>query len=592
MPKSRPRSKPAKRKTVTHHGAKALARPRSSKRNIEGAYIGRTTSSWLLSGTSGDSEIRTHLPLLRARCRDLERNNDYARGFGEDLESNTLGNEGVILQMKITEEADRVIHDPDEKAFIEWKQEAENNRRQKIRDALQRRGISEKIAKRYWPEFKLLHRNGNRAMKVLKGQPDVFANDQVEKAKKRFWLKENFTVTREISGQEGERLWLRSTWRDGACLVEKVKGFDNEFGFALQFIDIDWLDINYNVVLPNGNEVRMGKEYNRWKQCVAYHIIQRRPGDWQGQSGYGSYVGSSVGWGGRHRVDAKNIVHGYIRERIDQAREIPWMISVITGLRMMGKWLEAELMASLLAARKVGVWSSDLFADGMDTEFTKAKDGDFEEPTEPGQSVVAPYGWKYDVTDPKHPNTNTEVFRKVMLQGFAAALPGASYHRVSQDPSGLSFSNLRGMELQSRESWKTVQSFARSNFHDAIFPDFLEAGLMSGQIPLPMSKFEKFNHPYWMFRKWKGIDPIKEAEGNKAELLLAITTRTRIAADNTGDFEEIVAQLVLEEDLLRSVGLDALLLENLGGAKKEAAPPAKEEEEEVPVAGKPKPEDE
>lgn len=588
MPKSSPRSKPAKRKTV-----RASARPRSSKRNIEGASMGRTTSSWLLSGTSGDSEIRTHLPLLRARCRDLERNNDYVRGFAADLEANTLGSKGVILQMKITEEADRVIHDPDEKAFIEWIQETENARREKIRGALQRRGISEEIAKRYWPEFKLLHRNGNRAMKVLKGQPDVFANDQVEKAKKRFWQKENFTVTREISGQEGEKLWLRSTCRDGACLVEKVKGFDNEFGFALQFIDIDWLDINYNVVLRNGNEVRMGKEYNRWKQCVAYHIIQRRPGDWQWHSGF-NYSGGSVGAGGRHRVDAKNIVHGYIRERIDQAREIPWMISVITGLRMMGKWLEAELMASLLAARKTGTWYSDIFSEGMDTEFTKAEDGEFEEPTEPGQSTVAPYGWKYQLNDPTHPNTNTEQFRKVMLQGFAAALPGASYHRVSQDPSGLSFSNLRGIEIQSRESWEIVQSVIRSNFHDAIFPDFLEAGLMSGQIPLPMSKFEKFNQPYWMFRKWKGIDPIKESDGNKAELLLGSTTRTRISADNGADFEENIAQLVLEEDLLASVGLDALRLENLGSAKKEAVAPAKpaDEEDEVPVAGKPKPDEE
>jgi lambda family phage portal protein len=564
--------------------------PHPRRREIEGGTVSRLTSSWLLSGTSSDLEIRTHLPLLRVRCRDLERNNDYARGFGEDVESNTLGSEGVILQMKITEEADRVIHDPDEKAFIVYYEETTNVRRKMVRESLKRRGVSEEVVQRHWPDIKLLHRNGNRAAKVLKGQPDVYANDLTEKAWRRAGLKQNFSVSRDLTRQEGERLWLRSTWRDGACLVKKIKGFDNEFGFALQFIDMDWLDINYNVVLPNGNEVRMGKEFNKWKECVAYHIIVRRPGDWQWQSGLmGGYAGNSIAVNGRARVDAKEIIHGYMRERIDQAREIPWMISVITGLRMLGKWLEAELMASLLAARKTGTWYSDLYAEGMDTEFQKADDGEFEEATEPGQDVVAPYGWKYQLNDSNHPNTNTEQFRKVMLQGFATALPGASYHRVSQDPSSLSFSNLRGIELQSRESWMMIQSFMRSNFHTPIFEPWLESALMSGAIPLPVSSFDKYNKPFFMFRKWKGIDPIKEADGNKLELMLASTTRTRIAANAGGDFEENVEQLVLEEDLLRTVGLDALLLENIGGAKQPApaATPAdgKDGEEVPPVAG-------
>lgn len=567
--------------------AKAKPRPRR-QRSIEGGTVSRLTSSWLLSGTSSDLEIRTHLPLLRVRCRDLERNNDYARGFGEDVEANTLGSEGVILQMKITEEADRVIHDPEEKAFIEYYQETTNARRDKVRESLMRRGISEDLARSNFPDIKLLHRNGNRAAKVLKGQPDVYANDLTEKAWRRAGLKKNFSVSRDLTRQEGERLWLRSTWRDGACLVRKIKGFDNEFGFALQFIDMDWLDINYNVVLPNGNEVRMGKEFNQWKECIAYHIIVRRPGDWQWQSGLmGGYGGNSIAALGRVRVDASEIIHGYMRERIDQAREIPWMISVITGLRMMGKWLEAELMASLLAARKTGTWYSDIYAEGMETEFTKADDGEFEEATEPGQDVVGPYGWKYQLNDPKHPNTNTEQFRKVMLQGFAAALPGASYHRVSQDPSSLSFSNLRGIELQSRESWMMIQSFMRANFHIPTFEPWLESALMSGAIPLPVSKFDKFNQPYFMFRKWKGIDPIKEADGNKAELLLASTTRTRIAANAGVDFEENVEQLVLEEDLLRTVGLEALLLENIAGAKQPVAAAAADtaDDEVPPVAG-------
>jgi lambda family phage portal protein len=572
---------------VRHNGARAIARksapkhrpkPKAPKNGaspngikaFDGATIGRLTSTWLLSGLSADSEIRTHLFTLRTRCRDLERNNDYARGFGEDMEAQTLGGEGVIVQMKIKEEADRIIHTPDEKAFIEYYQDEKTARNEKIRSILKRRGVSEDRLRAMWPEVKLLHRNGNRAAKVLKGQPDVYANEQIEKAIKRRDLKENYTVSRDLTRKEAERLWLRSTWRDGACLVRMVKGFDNEFGFALQFIDIDWLDTNYNVVLQNGNEVRMGKEYNQWKQCVAYHLLVKNPGDWMwsaGLTGYGA-TGNS-GRFARHRVDASEIIHGYVRERIDQSREIPWMVSVITRLQMLGKYEEAELVASLLSARKTGTWYSDLFSDQvtLTKDFTQASDGEFEEATEPGQDTIAPYGWKYQVNDPKHPNTTIEQFKKVMLQGAAAGLPGSSYHRLSQDPSGLSFSNLRGIELQSRDGWTMIQGWIIDNFHTPTFKPWLESALMSGSIPLPVSKIDKYNHPYFIARRWKGIDPIKEAEANKANILLAVLTRTKIAAEAGYDLEEVIEQLILEEDMLEVGGLDALMLKNMNPSK-------------------------
>jgi lambda family phage portal protein len=599
--------KATSRQIVKHNGARAVTRrgsavklrakpSRQSKngaqKDFDGGKFSRLTSTWLLSGLSADSEIRTHLFTLRTRCRDLERNNDYARGFGEDMEANTLGSEGVVLQMKIQEEADRIIHNADEKDFIEYYQETTNARRDKIRSKLVRRGIAEPLAREMFPEIKLLHRNGNRAAKVLKGQQDVFANDQTEKAWKLFGLKKNFSVSRELTRKEGEKLWLRSTWRDGACLVRKVKGFDNDFGFSLQFIDIDWLDLNYNTVLSNGNEIRMGKEYNQWKQCVAYHLLVKNPGDWMWSAGLTGWGSTGTGRFGRHRVDASEIIHGYVRERIDQSREIPWMVSVITRLQMLGKWEEAALVASLLSARKTGTWYSDLFSDQMTLtkDFMQAQDGEFEEATEPGQDTIAPYGWKYQVNDPKWPNANVEQFRKIMLQGTAAGLPGASYHRVSQDPSGLSFSNLRGIELQSRESWMMIQSFMRDNFHTEIFEPWLEAALMSGAIPLPVSKFDKFNKPSWIFRRWKGIDPIKEAEANKANLLLANITRTKIAAESGYDFEEIIEQLILEEDMLEVSGLEALMLKNLnpiksdGNSTSDASNPG-DTPAKVPIAG-------
>lgn len=579
--------RPSKRKTRARARRKGAID--AQQREFNGAKTNRLTSTWLLSGLSADAEIRDGLFALRNRCRDLERNNDYMRGFGEDIEANTIGSEGVVFQSKVTEEADRIVTDPTEKAFIKEYERIYNERRELIRKKLIARGVREDLVNQHFANRTFLHSAGNRGVKVLKGQPDVYAIDRIEKAYERAGRKENFTVTRAISRLEGEKLWLRSTWRDGACLVREVKGFPNEFGYALEFIDIDWLDLNYSAVLPNGNEVRMGKEFNKWKECVAYHILIRRPGDWQ--ASMGSYSGGiRSGKLARERIDAKEIHHGFIRERIDQSREIPWIVSGITRLQMLGKWEEAALMASLLSARKTGTWYSDLFSDQMTLtkNFQETGKGEFEEATEPGQDTIAPYGWKYQVNDPKWPLASVGEFRKVMLQGIAAGMPGSSYHRISQDPSGLSFSNLRGVEIQSRESWKMIQAFMRENFHMALFPNWLESALMSKQVPLPVSRIEKYNKAAWIFRRWQGVDPTKEADANRMNLLLANTTRTKISAEAGGDFYENLEQLILEEDAISAAGLDALLLVNLAAkAPAPAAPEKKPGEDDPGAEGKP-----
>src|SRR5688572_30572262 len=73
------------------------------QRQYFGALQGRLTNDWLASSTSADSEIRGNVVVLRNRCRDLERSNDYARRYFKLLENNVLGHCGIGLQMKIRE---------------------------------------------------------------------------------------------------------------------------------------------------------------------------------------------------------------------------------------------------------------------------------------------------------------------------------------------------------------------------------------------------------------------------------------------------------------------------------------------------------
>ena len=184
------------------------------KRNFAGAAINRLTNDWLSPITSADQEIRSSLSRLRSRCRELERNNDYVRRFLAGLEANTLGSTGIGLQMKVTE-------------------------------------------------------NGNR--------PDALANDLIEQAWKEWGKAANCSVNGKFTWFDIQRLALRSTARDGDCIIRMLR---NRNGFQLQLLEGDRLDLGFNdEKLKNGNEVRMGVELDRFGKPVAYHLLDRHPSD-------------------------------------------------------------------------------------------------------------------------------------------------------------------------------------------------------------------------------------------------------------------------------------------------------------------------
>lgn len=92
-------------------------------RNFTASKIGRTTLDWIVSPLSPDAAMRGHLTAIRTRSRDLERNNEWVRGFLRSLENNVLGENGISLQMRVKETSgkfDEVANDKIEMAWWQW----------------------------------------------------------------------------------------------------------------------------------------------------------------------------------------------------------------------------------------------------------------------------------------------------------------------------------------------------------------------------------------------------------------------------------------------------------------------------------------
>jgi lambda family phage portal protein len=187
------------------------------RRSYDIAKIDRLTSSFQAPISTGDSELRYALATARARSRELERNNDYAKKFLQMCEVNVVGRAGFTLK---------------------------------------------------------------NLSKDLNGKLDKRANDLIEWEWWRWGRKGNCTVDGKLSFLGVQKLFIRTVARDGEFLARKIRGFDNPWRFALQILEADVLDEGYNVESGNGrNKIRMGIEYDKWDRPVAYHLRKKHPGD-------------------------------------------------------------------------------------------------------------------------------------------------------------------------------------------------------------------------------------------------------------------------------------------------------------------------
>lgn len=185
----------------------------NATRRFSAAEGGNLLGGWAASNNSLDVMLRSQLPTLRARSRDLCLNNAYAKQFLRKVSQNVIGPRGIQFQA--------------------------------------------------------------RAMRD-NGGLDVQDNDRIEAAYALSSRRGNFDVTGQLSRAEGERLAAEVLARDGEVLVRFVRNFPNEVGFAVEFLDANRLDWSYNIDrLPNGNRVVMGVEKNGFGAPVAYYILSQ-----------------------------------------------------------------------------------------------------------------------------------------------------------------------------------------------------------------------------------------------------------------------------------------------------------------------------
>lgn len=451
-----------------------LSRKPQQRTVFAGAQVNRLTADWIFAPIqSANQDIKSDHRRLVARAREMAKNDPLARRFLALACQNIVGHEGIRLQARV---------------------------------------------------------------KKSDGNFDSTINDAIEAAWEEWAAPELCTADASASWVDVQHRAVEDWKRDGEAIIRMLPGFANKYGFALQMLDADQLDVEFNVPASrNGNEVVMGVEIDKWNRPVAYWFWTAHPSDPQRDRD-------------RTRIPAEQVIHLFKPERPGAKRGITKFAAVMMRARMLSGYAEAELVAARTGAAKMGFFEET--GEGIAPDPNKGPTS-FSMEADPGTFERLPSGLKFTAWDPQHPTTAYDPFTKAITREIAAGLD-VSYASLSGDVSEVNYSSIRAGLLVERDVWRTEQKFLITHLHTRVYNEWFKYATASGALKLPLRNVDRWNDHVFLPRGWAWVDPMKDIEASMLAVSAGIDSRQRIAAEQGRDFEEVLADLDRENQLAKA----------------------------------------
>lgn len=460
-------------------------KPALMKREYSAANVSRLFNDFKDSNRSADSELQPVIRRLRNRSRDLARNNEYVKRYLYLLKTNVIGDRGFTLQVK-----------------------AQN----------------------------------------ATGMLDEIGNQAVEGSFKAWGKVGRCTVDGKLSWIDAQKMAIEGLARDGEVFIVKHRNAAFTDSFAIEFIEPDRVDETLSRQTSNGNEIRMGVEFDKFRRPVAYHMLSYHPGDYD-------YTTSSVS--PKHiRVPADRVIHLFMPIRAGQTRGEPWTAGALSALKQLAGFREAAVVNARVGASKMGFFTSpagDGFAaDAMDQNVPIMD-------AEPGTFHQLPTGVSFTSFDPQFPSNEFDAFHKSVLKGIASGL-GVSYTSLSNDLEATSYSSIRQGALEERDFYRQIQQFMMEHFVRPVYESWLESAMELNSFDIPMRQFDRFaNASEFRGKAWSWVDPQKEMNAAILGLKNGILSLQDVASQYGKDVEELLAQIQRDKALMQQFEVEYAL---------------------------------
>lgn len=487
--------------------------------SYKGAESGYLRENWVGSSGSADQDILPNLKTLRKRSRDLNRNDAFAAGITATTTTNTVGL-GIRPQAKM--DSQELGISPEQSKALQ------------------------KQAERIWSRWET-HADACNKLHIY----DI------------------------------QHLVDRQILENGECFIMPlmVNETNRPYQLALDVIEGDRVDTPWGDY-GNKDDVRQGVALGTRGQPIGYWVKKTHPGDYYYGPRSASWENNYTYVPALNALGRKNIFHLFVQQRAGQTRGVPFFAPALTYFHDISEYVEAELVASRIAACFSLFIKTDEDAAGVATADSEESDSDGRLIKEmyPAMVKYLKNGQSIETANPGRPNAQFDPFVNRILKMICASL-NLPYNLVAKDFQGINYSSARAALLEARKYFKHRQQFLTTYLCQPIYEMLLEEAWLMGDLDAPDFYEQRFEYSraLWIASGWDYIDPEKEANAAAKNIENGTSSASIEAASKGLDWEEIMEQrareLVKKKELEEKHGIKF---------DKEAPAPAAQSAEKMP----------
>jgi lambda family phage portal protein len=372
----------------------------------------------------------------------------------------------------------------------------------------------------------------------------------------------------------------------------------------MQLLPSEMCPTDYNLTLDNGRRIECGIQFDAIGRREGYWFYRQHPGEaFLTNSTSANFV--------KVFVPANEVIHLYRPTRAGQIRGLPMTLAGMITAAMLDLYDDAELERKRLAALFGAFITKGLGQDDEDgnpllTAPTRAKQGpnsanQVNIAMEPGATIELDYGQDVKFAEPADVGGNYETFQKRQLLRMSAGM-GVTYHGMTGDTGGASFSSMRADQLRYRRRVEPIQHHTMVfQFCRRVSNRWMDAAVLAGAIEgMRASAYvadpTQFNIVKWTPPKWDWVDPVKDITAEKLAVDAGFKARSDVITAQGEDPAETDDRI--QADQARAADKDLKFIstrtgvlvspteniEDLDNTQAPAADPGK-----APVPAKPKP---
>jgi lambda family phage portal protein len=302
-----------------------------------------------------------------------------------------------------------------------------------------------------------------------------------------------------------QRLVADAMFESGAAVIRRRQrrpGDGFYVGLQYQVMEPDLIDLS-GVTSNSGGVTIQGIEFDAIGAKVGYWMFPRHPGA-TGTIRMNTTLASKL-------VPATEIAHVYRKTRPGQVHGVPALSAVITLLRDMAEYGEAEIVRAKIAACLSLFVTQPTDAATVGKATTEDETGARLESMRPGLILYGRPGEQAEAVVPTGHANFTDYMK--FEQHLLAVGVDAFYAQLSGDLGSVNWSSFRAGDRDYRAAIDALRwLYLIPMGFEVMWRWFIDAAWLAGRIPVQ-------NHGVrWTPPQFQSIDPVKDAEADEGEM--------------------------------------------------------------------------